>query len=189
MTLAGLVQWAGAPKWTEGDTERAAYFKQNPEGWLFNAYLNGRPGDNSYDPSKPDEFEYNWGADYNQAMKMFGGSIWDVVQTYRALPDDAAQRKAFYQANPQYLSWSEWWYSNLPSRLSQYARFGSSYGYRGGGGSRYSEKPKWLDRGRPYYPKPQSKFKWQEQPKWRPDRRLEEDIQRMIEKWSNPIRG
>lgn len=142
-----VVAWAGAPRWMEdgsADDARSNYWRQNPRGWLFSQYLNGRPGDFDEDGAD-EEWSYNWGADFLEAQERFGDDIWSIVLQQRQLaPEDRAGRAQFYEQYPQYRQWADWWYANLPDdgyvRGSQAFWWGRSWGGWGGGGGGWREQ-------------------------------------------------
>jgi adenylate cyclase class IV len=150
-TMEDVVLWARRPDYNPDDTgDRTAFFNANPKAFLFNTWINGRPG--GKDSDEPD-YTRNWGVDYRSAQERFGKGIWDLVVQYRGLPKGTGARTRFREDNPQYGKWEDWWYSNLDSGSSSYynERYGgsggwsgytrfSSYGGWGGGGSSTTEK-------------------------------------------------
>lgn len=124
--------WALTPAYAdtpEAKAARAAYYDKNPKAFLFGAWLNGRPA--NYDESKEgaEGHKYNFGADYAQAKEMFGDNIWEIVSQFKR-GWDSTQKRLWYEKNPQYNAWADWWYGR------EKKQYGSSGGrsYGGGGG-------------------------------------------------------
>ena len=128
--IDGALAWTRVPAYAdtpEAKAARGAYYDKNPKAFLFGAYLNGRPA--NYDESKEgsEGHKYNWGVDYLQAKEMFGADIWSLVSQYKR-GWDGTQKRMFFEKNPQYGAWSDWWYGNEKKER------GTSGGGRGGGG-------------------------------------------------------
>src|SRR5690606_18962231 len=88
--------------------ERDAYYMSNPQAFLIKAWLEGRPEVTEQEPD-PDGSIYDNGADYEEAMRLFGADIWDVVAEAMRLPAYDPDNKEtgriwgqFHDANPQY---------------------------------------------------------------------------------------
>lgn len=114
-----VVAWANAPVWDgtpEAEEVRRMYWNDNPQAWLFNAWLNGRPQD--YDEgdlgADDDAFQYNGGADYAEAMRQFGEDIWALAIQYRL--SGTEERRALRQQFQQLMPFFDWWYGQLPSQ-------------------------------------------------------------------------
>ena len=131
--------WALTPAYAdtpEAKAARNAYYDKNPKAFLFSSWLNGRPA--NYDESKEGatDFKYNFGADYNQAKELFGENIWEIVGQFKR-GWSAQQRRAFYEKNPQYNEWANWWYGR---EKKEYGQGGGGRSYGGGGFGGYSRQ-------------------------------------------------
>lgn len=112
---------------------RDAYYRQDPTSMLTKSWIDGRPtirGDIDYEREIAPK---NWGADYQEAQDKFGNHIWDVVTDYYRLPGGPSKeaktaRAKWYDDNPVYSAWSDWWYAGLPDNQVQPASFGYSGG-------------------------------------------------------------
>lgn len=91
----------------EGSEERKAFMAAHPELRSISAWLYGRS--NGKDPNAPPEF--NNGADYEEAKKLFGDGIWDLFGQYNS-EWSKAQKKAFFNAHPEYSQFIDWWYGD-----------------------------------------------------------------------------
>ena len=152
-----IEEWAHLPAWENTDAAgkaRSAYYDQYPRAFLVNAWLYGRPA--SRDETEVDEdstFSYDFGADFEEAERLFGEDIWNVVAGYKRAWDKKT-KAAYYDAHPNLSPFFDWWYGEMDqetstARSSAYApRSYSYYGGYGGGGSSW-EKPKYVDRGTP----------------------------------------
>jgi hypothetical protein len=131
-----LMAWVHVPAWDgteETDALRRKYYQENPTAFVVHSWMNGRPSerddDKGYDEEKGESF-FDFGKDYNLAIEKFGDDIWQVVARYKTLGDDKAIRAQFYDDNPNFEAWSDWWYGGLP----ELERTGRSYGKRSGEG-------------------------------------------------------
>lgn len=127
---------------------RDAYYIQHPEAMLIKSWLEGRPRVWEEEiEAESEDFAYNNGADYQEAERLFGADIWDVVKRAMQLPaynpDDKSTGKIwgqFHEANPQYAQWRDWWYALLPDNAnrsqqhSNYRPWNSWRSWGGGGG-------------------------------------------------------
>jgi hypothetical protein len=131
-----LMAWVHVPAWDgteETDALRRKYYQENPTAFVVHSWMNGRPSerddDKGYDEEKGTSF-FDFGKDYNLAIEKFGDDIWQVVAQYKTLGDDKAIRAQFYDDNPNFEAWSDWWYGGLP----ELERTGRSYSKRSGEG-------------------------------------------------------
>lgn len=125
--------WALTPAYAdtpEAKAARAQYYDNNPKAFLFGAWLNGRPA--NYDESKEGstDFKYNFGADFDEAKKLFGDGIWDVVSQFKR-GWNATQKRMWYEKHPEYNAWADWWYGR---EKKEYGQGGGGRSYGGGGG-------------------------------------------------------
>lgn len=105
--------WASVPAYADTDEARAtrsAYYDANPQAKLLNAWLRGRPA--NYDAeSDGEDWQWNFGADYEEARELFGENIWDIFGNYRT-GWDKAQKRSYFDANPQLSDFFSWWYGD-----------------------------------------------------------------------------
>lgn len=105
--------WANVPAYADTDEARAArsaYYDANPQAKLLNAWLRGRPA--NYDAeSDGEDWQWNFGADYEEARELFGENIWDIFGNYRT-GWDKAQKRSYFDANPQLSDFFAWWYGD-----------------------------------------------------------------------------
>ncbi len=163
-----LMSWVNVPAWDgteETDALRRQYYQEHPTAFVVHSWMNGRPSerddDKGYDEEKGTSF-FDFGKDYALAQEKFGDDIWQLVAQYKALPDDKKARAQFYDANPSFEEWNDWWYGGLPQDeySPKYAarRSGPGYdslghrafgswgggggggGYGGGGGGEYAPR-------------------------------------------------
>lgn len=135
--------WALAPAYGESPEAKAArskYWDDNPKAFLFNSWLNGRPGPGGEGSQGGESFSYNFGADYSQALELFGPDIWTVVEGYKRSWNKDIKR-SYYDKHPQLSAFFDWWYGNGDGSVSA-AGAGRSAGggyrsYGGGGGGGY----------------------------------------------------
>lgn len=135
--------WALAPAYGESPEAKAArskYWDDNPKAFLFNSWLNGRPGAGGEGAQDGDGFTYNFGADYSQALELFGPDIWTIVEGYKRGWNKDIKRN-YYDKHPQLSAFFDWWYGNGDGSVSA-AGAGRSAGggyrsYGGGGGGGY----------------------------------------------------
>ena len=126
-----LGKWALTPAYAdtpEAKAARSAYYDKNPNAFLFGAWLNGRPA--NYDESKEGstDFKYNFGKDFDEAKKLFGDNIWDIVSQFKR-GWNSTQKRLWYEKNPQYNAWADWWYGREKKEykaggMGSYAPFG-----------------------------------------------------------------
>lgn len=140
-----LMTWARAPRWEDNEQAQAArsdYWKAHPDAFVAGAWLNGRPEPREDEVTDDQDWTYNAGADYELAKEKFGDNIWDIVRQQKTLPDDKKARAQWYEANPSYSAWADWWYAALPDTRKTYESTGYQrytgryYGGGGGGGGR-----------------------------------------------------
>ena len=112
-----LVAWANVPAYAETEeakNARSEYFKANPQAWLVQSWLRGRPTPIT-ENGEVDEVQNNFGADWKQAEAQFGAEIWQLAAAYRAA--DAETRKQMRAVTP-ISAFYDWWYANLPDNFS-----------------------------------------------------------------------
>ena len=130
--------WALTPAYAdtpEAKAARNAYYDKNPKAFEFGAWLNGRPA--NYDESKEGstDFKYNFGKDYDEAKKLFGDDIWSVVGQFKR-GWNSTQKRLWYEKNPQYNAWADWWYGREKKERST----GGGGGFAGFGGYQKQER-------------------------------------------------
>ena len=150
-----IEEWAYMPAWNgteKANKARSAYYDEHPRAFLVNAWLYGRPSKDESEVDDDGAFEYNFGADFEEAKTLFGVDIWNVVSGYKRAWDKKT-KAAYYEAHPELSDFFDWWYGGMDqgtstAYTSSYARY---YGGYGGGGGGYSswEKPSYIDRGTP----------------------------------------
>jgi hypothetical protein len=131
-----LIAWGARP---DDPEERRSYFDENPNAFLVHSWMYGRPV--NYDENKGEtEWQANYGADYDEAQKLFGEGIWQLVSEYKRGWSKEQKRK-FYDDHPEYGEWTNWWYGNEERKTtgtydpSRYDSLGHrAYGSWGGGG-------------------------------------------------------
>lgn len=153
--------WANRPV-----GEKGAYYDQYPDAFLVNAWIYGR-----YDDALGSDLQklasstgdvYDFGKDYEEAMRKFGDDIWKIVTDYSS-SWSKKQKSAYIKAHQVITDFWDWWYgpketgdnyrsgyyrSNYKRYYKRYSRrsyggYGgysrSSYGgYSGGGGGGYT---------------------------------------------------
>ena len=112
-----LVAWANVPAYAETEeakNARSEYFKANPQAWLVQSWLRGRPTPIT-ENGEVDEVQNNFGADWKAAEAQFGPEIWQLAAAYRAA--DSETRKQMRAVTP-ISAFYDWWYANLPDNFS-----------------------------------------------------------------------
>ncbi len=112
-----LVAWANVPAYAETEeakNARSEYFKANPQAWLVQSWLRGRPTPIT-ESGEVDEVQNNFGADWKAAEAQFGPEIWQLAAAYRAA--DAETRRQMRAVTP-ISAFYDWWYANLPDNFS-----------------------------------------------------------------------
>ncbi len=128
----------------EAKAARAKYFDDNPKAYLFQSWLKGRPTpSNEGDGENP---KYNWGADYQTAIEMFGPDIWDIASGFKREWNKDIKRN-YFDKHPQLSEFNTWWYGLMGNETVGAASAGRStgsggrsYGGGGGGYTDYSEQ-------------------------------------------------
>jgi hypothetical protein len=142
--------WANSPRGDseEANTARGEYYDVNPNVKLLNAWLYGRRTREEeirrivravVGTDAEDEFEYDFGADYDEARRRFGDNIWDIYRDYRPGWNRGTKRD-YFNKFPQLSDFFSWWFEDSGSSS---AGAEASYrppivfgGGRGGGGYR-----------------------------------------------------
>ena len=138
-----LGKWALRPAYAdtpEAKAARNAYYDKNPVAFEFGAWLNGRPANYDETKAEGDEgFKYNFGADHAQAKELFGDNIWEVVSQFKRGWDNT-QKRLWYEKNPQYNAWADWWYGREKKQYTPRGGGGGGGGGFGGGGYQPQER-------------------------------------------------
>jgi len=138
-----FLSWVNVP---DNKDDKPDYYDKNPRAFLVNAWMYGRSV--NFEAGKKPEDYGDYGKDYQTAIDNWGEGIWDLVAQYKR-GWDKRQKAAFFDNNPKYEEWYNWWYGDQKDRgySASYARrtgpgYDSlghrAYGSWGGGGGGYS---------------------------------------------------
>lgn len=151
--------WVAQPAYAdteEAKAARRAYQDKYPQVRLLSAWLYGRPADNLEGADDGEiGFQYNFGADYEEAKKLFGDGIWDLFKSYSS-GWSKAQKREFFDQHPEYSDFLTWWYGD--DGKGGGGGGGRSRGGGGGGGgySYHYKMPVEYDRDVRIYPQEMS---------------------------------
>ncbi|TXH54647.1 MAG: hypothetical protein E6Q97_10395 [Desulfurellales bacterium] len=129
--------WVAQPAYADTDEAKAArraYQEQYPQVRLLSAWLYGRPADNLEGADDGEiGFQYNFGADYEEAKKLFGDGIWDLFRSYSS-GMSKAEKRVFFEQHPEYSALLDCWYWDNGKYCGSNSSGSSSGGGGGGGG-------------------------------------------------------